>query len=315
MIFDYNVLDETEKIIFALRSLYQEAGYRRYRMGKFEEYDLYAGNKEFLVSDSVITFTDTDGKLMALKPDVTLSIIKNDRDHEKEVRKLCYNESVYRVSRGTGAFREIMQTGLECIGDVGYGSVREVLMLALKSLSLLSDEYILEVSGPDMQEAVISSITGDLTVQKEIMKCLGEKNRHGIRTVLEEREIPAKKANDLLFLMELSGSPAEVIKKLSAFIEKKEAPFEEKLKASAEELTAVLSSLADTVEGRHILVDFSLTGDTNYYNGILFRGFLSGIPESVLSGGRYDRLMKKMGRKSGAVGFAVYLDLLERLNL
>ena len=51
----------------------------------------------------------------------------------------------------------------------------------------------------------------------------------------------------------------------------------------------------------------------NYYSGIVFRGFVDGVPEGILSGGQYDGLMHRMGRKSGAAGFAVYLDLLERL--
>ena len=68
-----------EKVMFGLRSLYRSYGYTQYKMSKFEEYDLYAKNKDFLISDGVITFTDTNGKLMALKPDVTLSIIKNKR--------------------------------------------------------------------------------------------------------------------------------------------------------------------------------------------------------------------------------------------
>ena len=45
-----------EAITFALRSLYDRYGYSRYKMNKFEEYDLYARNKDFLISDSVITF-------------------------------------------------------------------------------------------------------------------------------------------------------------------------------------------------------------------------------------------------------------------
>ena len=69
-----------ERIVFSLRSLYGGYGYSRYKMSKFEEYELYVRNKDFLISDSVITFTDTNGKLMALKPDVTLSIVKNGRD-------------------------------------------------------------------------------------------------------------------------------------------------------------------------------------------------------------------------------------------
>ena len=108
-----SVLKNDEKAIFSLRELYQKYGYSQFKMSKFEEYDLYVKNKNFLVSDNIITFTDTDGKLMALKPDVTLSIIKNSKDGEKGVQKLYYNENVYRVSKGTQSFKEIMQVGLE----------------------------------------------------------------------------------------------------------------------------------------------------------------------------------------------------------
>ena len=123
------LLSNSERIILTLRGLYAACGYKPYRMGKFEEYDLYAKNKEFLVSDNVITFTDTDGKLMALKPDVTLSIIKNSEISSGEIKKVCYNENVYRTQEGTGSFKEIMQTGLECFGDIGKECVEEVLPL------------------------------------------------------------------------------------------------------------------------------------------------------------------------------------------
>ena len=66
------ILKNDERAVFALRSLYRGFGYSKYKMSKFEEYDLYVRNKDFLISDSIITFTDTNGKLMALKPDVTL---------------------------------------------------------------------------------------------------------------------------------------------------------------------------------------------------------------------------------------------------
>ena len=124
-----------EKVILALRSLYDGYGYTQYKMSKFEEYDLYARNKDFLISDGVITFTDTNGKLMALKPDVTLSIVKNSRD-AVGVQKLYYNENVYRISRGSQSFREIMQVGLECLGDIDDYCLTEVLFLAARSLPI-----------------------------------------------------------------------------------------------------------------------------------------------------------------------------------
>ena len=77
-----------EKVGFRLRSLYNGFGYSQYKMNKFEEYDLYAQNKDFLMSDSAITFLDTNGKLMALKPDVTLSLVKNSAATGEKSEKL-----------------------------------------------------------------------------------------------------------------------------------------------------------------------------------------------------------------------------------
>jgi ATP phosphoribosyltransferase len=43
----------------------------------------------------------------------------------------------------------------------------------------------------------------------------------------------------------------------------------------------------------------------------VFKGFVEGVPSAVLSGGQYNKLMKKMKRRSSAVGFAAYLDMLD----
>ena len=79
MSFDESILKNDEKAVFELRRLYRDSGYSQFKMSKFEEYDLYSENKDFLVSDGVITFNDTNGRLLALKPDVTLSILKTSR--------------------------------------------------------------------------------------------------------------------------------------------------------------------------------------------------------------------------------------------
>ena len=74
---DLNMLRPQERVSLQLRMLYEKAGFRQYHMGRFEEYGLYQENRRFLSSEQVITFTDLDGRLLALKPDVTLSIAKN----------------------------------------------------------------------------------------------------------------------------------------------------------------------------------------------------------------------------------------------
>ena len=299
-----DVLDKSEKIIFALRSLYSSYGYERYKMGKFEEYDLYSRNKDFLVSDTVITFTDTNGKLMALKPDVTLSIIKNNKDRPGEVQKLYYNENVYRVSKGTGSFREIMQTGLECFGDIDGSCISEVLMLAAKSLETVSRDFVLEISDLEILSAFVDAVPAAAAVKKSILKCFSEKNGHEIKDICRENDIDDKYAAELTELLSLYGNPDEVMDRLADICSDKG------MEQEISRLKEVISVFRDSDMKNNIIIDFSAISDMNYYNGIIFRGFIAGIPEGVLSGGQYDRLMNKMGRKSQAIGFAVYLDQL-----
>ena len=134
------LLKNEELAVFRLRKIYESYGYSQFKMSKFEEYDFYVKNKDFLTSGNIITFTDTNGKLMALKPDVTLSIVKNGKDEDGLVQKVYYSENVYRVTKSSRSFREITQTGLECVGDLDDYCISEVLTLAKESLAAVSDE-------------------------------------------------------------------------------------------------------------------------------------------------------------------------------
>ncbi len=302
-----SVFENDEKIIFKLRELYSKHGYMKYRMSKFEEYDLYVRNKDFLVSENIITFTDVDGKLMALKPDVTLSIIKNSREDMGTVQKMYYNENVYRASTETRAFKEIMQTGLEAIGDIDDYCICEVVMLAAKSLECITDDYILDIS----HMGIVSQIMEDIEISQKgrvaLLKALGEKNVGGISKVCREEGIDKNSTEILKKLVSVYGAPDKVITELKSL--PKSEQFAEAIK-QLENITEMLtiSGCVDKVR-----IDFSVINDMGYYNGVVFKGFVNGVPEGVLSGGQYDNLMKKMSRKSGAIGFAVYLDLLERI--
>ena len=122
MTIDQNILKFDEKVVFTLRSLYASYGYRQFKMSKFEEYDLYSKNKDFLVSDGIITFNDTNGKLLALKPDVTLSIIKNARGEKSETEKFYYNENVYRISGPPSPIRKSCKRALSASATLAIGS-------------------------------------------------------------------------------------------------------------------------------------------------------------------------------------------------
>ena len=296
-------LKPEERVLYALRGLYRQYGYSPFKMGKFEEYDLYVRNKDFLVSDGVITFTDTDGRLMALKPDVTLSIIKNTRDLPGCVQKVCYSENVYRISGSTRSFKEIMQTGLECIGDIDLYQLSEVILLAAESLRAVDEGYVLDLSHMGVVSAVVDGLRLDPPLREEVLRCIGEKNVDGVRKLCPGRDTTAVER-----LIEAHGRPEEVVALL-----KDGCCADGPARAALDELEAVTRILAASgCDG--VRVDFSIVNDMKYYNGIVFRGYIPGIPTGVLSGGQYDNLMHRMGRQAGAVGFALYMDLLERLS-
>ncbi|MBQ7689411.1 MAG: ATP phosphoribosyltransferase [Clostridia bacterium] len=307
--FDDALFKPEERAVFLLRTLYSENGFTQYKMGKFEDYDLYAKNRDFLISDSILTFTDTNGRLKALKPDVTLSIIRNTPDKTGEITKVFYNENVYRVSKSSPGFREIMQTGLECIGDIGANELFEVLMLAAKSLELLGGDCILNISHLDIVSCILSLLDTDGETRAALMKCLGEKNLHGIDELCRAQNLTSTYADIFKTLAGLHGSPAQVLPVLSSLLDRTPAV------NAFSELKAVLSGFSGTPQEAMLRIDFSAVSDLKYYNGIAFKGYLGGIPGSVLSGGQYNNLMRRMRRRSGAIGFAVYLDMLEHPDM
>lgn len=318
--------------MLSLRQLYEHFGYVHYKMNKFEEYDLYAENKDFLAGDKIITFTDTNGKLLALKPDVTLSIVKNYNDIPGVVRKVYYNENIYRTSKSTKTYKEIMQMGLECIGDLDIYQIAEVLILAAASLAVLSGgapeqvsgsqaserhnsptsqpakgRYILDVSHMGLIRGFLDELNLRPRHEEMFLSLLRKKNRHGITTLLDSIGIDEELRETAITLASTYGSPESVLKTLESVC------LNSTMDRAVEELSVICDILEDQdLDGVHL--DFSLVNDMNYYNGVMFRGYIEGIPSGVLSGGQYDELLEKMDKRtssdSGAVGFAINMDLI-----
>ena len=293
-------LKKDEQAVLLLQKLYQSYGYQSYKMSRFEEYDLYVRNKDFLVSDQVITFSDRRGKLLALKPDVTLSIIKN-AGKSRDIQRVYYNENVYRVDPQTRAFREIMQTGLECIGDLNVMDVAEVVLLAAQSLSKLGKNFVLDISHMGLVGGIVQKSGLSREGQERAMQYLHQKNSHELRRLCQEENCDGEA---LLALVQSDGTPRQVLESIA--------------KVCDGDSLAQLQKICDVLEnfgfGGNIRVDFSVGSDMKYYCGVVFKGYLEGITTWILSGGQYDKLLQKMGRGGNAVGFAIYLNLLEQIR-
>ena len=271
-----------------LEELSRKFGYAPYKMSRFEEYELYVRNKDFLQSDRVITFSGPDGRLLAMKPDVTLSIVKNAPETPGTVRKVHYRENVYRQDRDAGNFREILQAGIECVGDVGAYEVAEVVHLAAQALASLGEGTILSLSHVGLIRWALEKSGLPEASRKQALDCLGQKREQELRSLCAEQGADA--APLLALLRARNIGELEPLADCGALRELRE-------------ITALLDE-------QQVRLDFSLGNDMKYYSGLVFKGYVRGVPASVLSGGQYDRLLEHMGKKARAIGFAVYLDRL-----
>lgn len=305
MDFELPKLRREEKVALQLRALFEKNGYRLFRMGSFEEYDLYLQNKPFLTGEDIITFTSADGRLMALKPDVTLSIVKNTR--EGETKKVYYTESVFRRSRQTGDYREINQMGLEFIGGESGADETEVLCLAAQSLAAIG-ESALDVSHMGIIEAVLALFNTEES-RAQAQKALQTKSAHNMRAACQSAGLANKITENLSALAVLSGRYGDVLPKAKMLLSGIEGAGD--ILNCLEQLFEKTQKAAPDVKLR---VDFSILNDADYYNGLIFQGYINGISREVMAGGRYDNLLQRFGKKQCAVGFALYLDTISQLK-
>ena len=287
----------------ALRELYRSYGYADYRVNRFEDYELYARNRNFLRSERILTFTDTDGSLKAMRPDVTLSIVRSFIGIP--LWKVSYTENIYRPDEN--GFCQIPQTGLECLGDVDDVMQSEVLMLACKSLAMISGGYLMDLSHLGFVPALAAE-AAEGEQGRRLLEGIRQKNTSLISTVCRETGVSGELLQDLLWAAQAYGEPRSMLPRMRKMIRSRE------MEEACAELERIVDGTACFLPEAALRIDLSIMDDLHYYNGLIFRGMIQGLPAPILYGGRYDNLLSAMGKEGKAVGFAVYLDLLNEFQ-
>ena len=302
------VMPPEDRIVLSLRQLYEGFGFRHFKMSTFEEYGLYLQNKNFLASESLITFNDTRGRVLALKPDVTLSIVKNSHASPRQSEKYYYIEQVYRVSPRSGEYQEIPQVGLELMGGLPDYTTLEAVALAVRTMERVSPAYLLEVSHMGLVKSLLEEAGCPEEERPRLVGCLRQKNLHGLRREGEALGLSPEACQSLCRLGEIRGEFAGALEQCRTLCRWEGA------RQGVTELESLYRGLRAAGLEKKVRLDFAIVNDLDYYNGVIFQGFVEGVPRAVLAGGRYDNLMKKFGRDAGAIGFALYLGELERLG-
>ncbi|WRS28073.1 ATP phosphoribosyltransferase regulatory subunit [Oscillospiraceae bacterium MB08-C2-2] len=289
-----------------LRRLFESYGFQKTVLSKFEDYALYVDNRRFLNTESIITFMDLDGKLMALRPDVTLSLVKNAPEKDTGCReRLYYTEEVFRLSKENREYKMVDQIGLELIGKNDPFSNLEVLYLALESLGVISPDFILDISHSGFVSGMFEGMELSYADESRIFKSIHAKNSWELSGILEDLGTAPERKRQIIALLELDGPLKESLVKAKKLIAN---PVMEK---AWQELCQLSEILCANGWAEKVHLDFSVVNDLTYYNGLIFKGYIQNIPSAVLFGGRYDKLLQRLGKENGAIGFAISLNALD----
>jgi ATP phosphoribosyltransferase regulatory subunit len=245
------------------------------------------------------------GDLLALRTDFTVPIaslaaaylVKN-----KLPLRLYYTGNVFRVAPKTGEIDEFYQAGIELIGLSGPSADSEVIMLALEALiSTGLNDFQIGVGYAGILQGILDS-AGAMNLEREsVTLALSQRNYVDYRDIVNRSNWPTRCKEALLSLPFLHGN-VDILDTLP------DAVIGEKGSLAVQSLRAVFSEIEKVGLKHKVYVDLGMTRTFGYYTGTVFEGYVPGVGQAVVGGGRYDRLFSSFGVDLPAIGFAVDVD-------
>ena len=265
-------LSKKDLILLNIRKMYDSYGYKRISLPSFEEYDLYNENKDF-IDRNVLTVMSPNGKLLALRPDITLSVAKKiSKDQSLKYSKIYYQENTYNLTKYVG-YDENEQLGIELIGKESTFLDFEIVDLAIKSLDIINEKSMITLSHARFISSIFDNLNLEYEIKEEIFDCINKKNSHDIRKILENNKFISENVKQLIYkIPELSGDLEDIEKELLKY------EVNDDIKEILLELKQLNNLLFKFHKKSKIVFDFSIVKNLNYYNGIILQGYIEGFP-------------------------------------
>jgi len=255
-------------------------------------------------------FTDSDGRMLSLRPDVTSSVARVAAtllaERERPLR-LCYAATVFRQQQQSHAEwrRENTQLGCELIGGGDNSADLEVLLLAAEILNRigLGEKFVLTINDVGIFNGLLADLSLDDTARESLRRLVDTRDTAQLQRFLDDHSIPGPIRKSLLRLAQLTGK-LEVLEEAQSLITNDGSSLSI---AKLFDLWKVIESLGME---NSFEVDLADVSSLDYYTGLSFKVFVRGVGYRVGRGGRYDKLAANFGQSEPAVGFVLSLDSL-----
>ncbi len=293
-----------------LLDIFRSRGYCEMITPGLEFFDVFSLNSRYFPQENLYKLSDSKGRLLVMRPDSTMPIARVTATRLRDTAlplRICYNQTIYRTEPALrGRSDEIVQSGIELIGSSMKLADLEIISTALEVLGSFGMKFSLELGHIGIFKELVSRLDTD------------DDTREKIRKLIEAKNFPA--LDDLLDSIG-SGQTVNALKKLPAlfggaevFDKAKMLMPDDVVGGLLDELYAIYADASDMCgDGGEITVDLGLVNKTDYYSGLIIKGYLQGYGSEVISGGRYDRLISEFGYDTPAVGFATDVNAVAKL--
>lgn len=285
-----------------LTTLFRRRSYAEVITPEVEYYDLFLRSGNPLPQEAMLKIIDRSGKIMVMRPDCTTPIARVAATKLKTVplpQRFYYSQTIFRSGDAHKAnSSEIAQCGIELIGAAGKKADVEMVAMAVDSLLACGlKQFHIELGHVGFFRTLAAGMDMEPSETEQMRNLIEDKNFAALNDLLEPyRGKPACAA--LLKLSRLFGG-VEVLDEA------------EELSAGNEAISYLRTLYAELKAAGYagfIGFDLGLVHQIDYYTGVVFRGYVEGAGDAVLSGGRYDSLVGAFGRPAQATGFAIDVD-------
>lgn len=289
-----------------IKDIFKIYSYETIETPTFEFFDIFSEERGTVKAKDMYKFFDREGNTLVLRPDMTPPIARCVAKYYKDSKlpvRLCYCASTYiNSSEYQGKPKESTQLGVELIDDSSAYADAEIIAMTVDSMLAAGfTEFQVEVGEVAFFKAIVKEAGFDTDQIEELRHLIIDKNIFGLEDFLSKLSL-SKKLQELFMMLPSLFGPFERLGEFKALTGNAEAI------AAIERLEKIYEALKLYGYEKYISFDLGMLSKYSYYTGIIFNAYTYGIGDSLISGGRYDRLVGQFGTDKPAVGMAVYVD-------
>ncbi|HEY6246328.1 MAG TPA: ATP phosphoribosyltransferase regulatory subunit [Pyrinomonadaceae bacterium] len=291
-------------------SVFEGWSYEEVLTPSVDYYALFEHGMGQTEAQTAFRFSDSDGQMLSLRPDITSSVARVAATllaERNRPLRLCYAAPVFRRQQQSHAEwrRENTQLGCELIGVSGEAADLEVLLVAaeiLKDIGL-ADSFCITINDVGIFNGLLKLLNAQSQSHETLRRLIDTRDRGELRNFLDHN-CDNKTVREALYkLTELTGKQ-EILGEARRVISNTDSV------AALDRLGRLWEVIESLGLDGSFEIDLADVSSLDYYTGISFKVFIKGVGYRVGRGGRYDGLTANFGSSEPAVGFVLSLDSL-----